>query len=265
MKGNIGAMFSLRLPASLFAIAVVCLGSLITGAGFAQQGQPTVRFCFNSWPPYIQQDETGISGISFDVLTEAARRADLSAVFVELPWNRCLEMVRQGTMDAVVDAAGREEFLHGPSSYSVYTNTIWMRDDDALASFSFDLLEGRRIGLVHGYEYPDALYGDMTKGGLTYEYSVDDAANVRMLAFGRVDAIVADLVSTLSFAREHGLSIHPLYPDHSVDRLYPSFNPDRADLHQALDAALADMIDDGTVDRAYRNHLGVGFEDVVRQ
>ena len=86
-----------------------------------------------------------------------------------------------------------------------------------------------------------------------------------MLAFGRVDAIIADLVSTLSFAREHGLSIHPLIPDHSVDRLYPSFNPERPDLHRALDAALADLIDDGTVDRAYRNHLGVGFEDVVRR
>jgi len=265
MKGSIGVMSSPRLPTSLIAIAVVCLSSVMPGAGHAQQGQSTVRFCFNSWPPYIQQDETGVSGISVDVLTEAARRADLTAVFEELPWNRCLEMVRQGTMDAVVDAAGREEFLHGPSSYSVYTNTIWVRDDDPLDSFSIDLLKGRRIGLVHGYEYPDALHSDMTNAGSTYEFSVDDAANVRMLAFGRVDAIIADLVSTLSFAREHGLSIHPLVPDHSVDRLYPSFNPDRADLHRALDAALADLIDDGTVDRAYRNHLGVGFEDVIRQ
>ena len=265
MKGSIGVRSNPRLPISLIAIAIVCLSSIMPGAGHAQQGQSTVRFCFNSWPPYIQQDETGVSGISVDVLTEAARRADLTAVFAELPWNRCLEMVRQGTMDAVVDAAGRDEFLHGPSSYSVYTNTIWVRDDDPLDSFSIDLLKGRRIGLVHGYEYPDELHGDMVKGDLTYEYSVDDAANVRMLAFGRVDAIVADLVSTLSFAREHGLSIHPLVPDHSVDRLFPSFNPDRADLHRALDDALADMIEDGSVDRAYQDHLGVEFEDVVRR
>lgn len=265
MRASIGAMSSCSLPDRLLAIAVASLILMMPGAGIAQPERPTVRFCFNSWPPYVQKDESGFGGISIDILTEAARRAELTAVFEELPWNRCLEMVRQGSMDAVVDAAGREEFLYGPSSYSVYTNTIWVRDEDTLALSSLDLLQGKRIGLVHGYEYPDALHGDLSKGGLTYEYSVDDAANIRMLAFGRVDAIVADLVSTLSFAREHGLSIHPLNPNHSVDRLYPSFNQDRADLHQALDAALADMIDDGTVDRVYRDHLGVGFEDVVRQ
>lgn len=256
-------MSSSRMPAGLLAIAIVSMSLMLAGSGRGQPAQSTIRFCFNSWPPYVQKDETGISGISVDILTEAARRAELTAVFEELPWNRCLEMVRQGSMDAVVDAAGREEFLYGPNSYSVYTNTIWVREEDALASSSFELLAGGRIGLVHGYEYPDALYGDMTKVGLNYAYSVDDAANIRMLAFGRVDAIVADLVSTLNFVREHGLSIHPLHPNHSVDRLYPSFNPHRTDLHRSLDAALAEMIDDGTVDRVYRDHLGVGFKAVV--
>lgn len=263
MTGDPVVVRKLRMVASRIAAAVLCAAFILPVGSRAQHDTPTVRFCFNIWPPYAQRDGSGFDGISIDLLTEASRRAGLTAAFEELPWNRCLEMVRQGEIDAVVDAMDREEFLQGPSSYSVYSNTIWVRDDSDVTALSFDALASRTVGLVHGYQYPEDLLRELTDAGMNNEYSVDDAANMRMLAAGRVDAIVADLVSTLSFARDHGLAIRPLVPDHSADRLYPSFNPDRTDLQKAVDAALAEMIDDGTVDQVYRDYLGIGFEDAV--
>jgi len=247
----------------LLQVVATGLAVLFSSASLAEVTAPPVRFCFNNWVPYAVADDTGIHGITVAVLTEAARRADLAATFEELPWKRCLEMVRQGRLDAVVDAADRPEFLQGPASYSVYTNTIWVGAETRMESLAFEALSGKKMGLVDGYSYPDQLMVQLQASGLKIDYSVDDATNIRKLAFGRVDSIVGDFVGTLLFAREHGLNIHPLTPNHSFDRLYPSFNKTRADLQRAIDKSLAGMIADGSIDRIYRKHIGIGFEEAV--
>ena len=219
-----------------------------------------VGFCFNAWPPYAYVEDGKAGGLSVEVLREASRRSGLTAVFHELPWKRCLHLVRTGELDAVIDASDRPEFLQGPATYNVYTNTFWVREDDAMQAFDLDAFKGKTVGLVSGYNYPDELAIDPP---YRIDYSVDDAMNLRKLTGGRVDAIVADMVVTLQLRREQGLPIRPIAPSHSVDNLYPSFNPGRKPLQRRIDAALAEMIDDGSIDRAYGARLGVDYSEVV--
>ena len=251
-------------PALMVALAVLVSAVGPQGA-LADTEDGTVSFCFNDWPPYAEMTEDGPNGISVDVLREAAHRAGLAPTFQELPWNRCLALVRQGAIDAVIDAAARSEYLQGPTSFSVYSNTIWVGDDNRMMVLEFSALAGTRIGLVAGYEYPQALLDEIAANGMVIEYSVDDAANVRQLAFGRVEAIVGDFVGTLGLAEAGALAIHALAPAHSIDSLYPSFNPERVALHRAIDAALFDMLTDGTIDRIYRDHVGAAFSEVLGQ
>lgn len=232
-------------------------------AANAQSEGGTVRFCFNDWPPYTESDADGNYGISVDILREAAARADLVATFEELPWNRCLEMVRQGELDAVVDAAIRTEYLQGPASFSLYANLFWVRDDSSYMDPEMSDMAGARLGLVAGYDYPANLMEQASDLNLTIEYSVDDWANIRQLAFGRVDVILADFVGTHIYAAEEGLSVHPLSPAHSVDSLYPSFNREKAGMQRAIDAAIREMLEDGTVDRIYMDHIGVSFSEIL--
>ncbi len=244
------------MASRIFAVTLALGGLIVTSGGAAAKSAQTVSFCFNNWAPYAVQEEAAVSGISFDVLRAAAERVGLSAHFQELPWNRCLEMVRQGRIDAVLDAAKRDEFLQGPTSYSEYNNTFWVRADSEITEFSFDALRGKRIGLIDGYKYPDALTRDIEAAQMVIDSSVDDATAIRKLAFSRVDVIIGDFVSTLLFSREHNLQIRALTPTHSADPLYPSFNPDRAELQRAIDSELAAMHADGAIDSIYEKYLG---------
>ncbi len=236
------------------------LGPLAASTAHAESGAAraeTVRFCYNVWEPYAYRDGDALTGVSIAILREAAKRAGLAAEFVEYPWNRCLQSVRDGEIDAIMDAAERAEFLQGPTSYSAYSNTFWVASDSAIATFSFEALRGRTVGLVKGYSYPDDLLNGLKTAEAAIDYAVDDQANIRKLAFGRVDAIVADHVSTLWFAGRNNLKVRALAPDHSSDPLYPSFSQKRPDLHGRIEGALRDMMDDGTVKRMYSTHVHI--------
>jgi ABC-type amino acid transport substrate-binding protein len=48
---------------------------------------------------------------------------------------------------------------------------------------------GSIVGIVNGYEYPKAI-GDLTRRGVSFMRNIDEAASLRMLARGRLDAAV---------------------------------------------------------------------------
>ena len=223
-----------------------------------------VRFCFNDWPPYTSLDGDEPVGITVDIIREASRRANMVATFHERPWARCLKSVRSGQMDGVLGAMERPEFAQGPASFSVYTNTFWVRQDAGIQRFDAASVLGCTIGLVHAYKYPPSLERILDKGDVVKEFSAADAMNIRKLAFERVDVIVADYASTLVFARKNQLAIRPLSPTHSLDRLYPSFNKGREALQRRIDQHLADMLKDGFIDAVYVEHLGIQFNELVR-
>ena len=244
------------------AFAILFSGVYFTNSTSGHSAE--ARFCFNEWRPYAFVRDGRPVGISVEIMTAATRLAKMDAVFTELPWNRCLAMVRQGELDAVLDAAKRDEFLQGPTSYSVYSNTIWVRGDSPVKRLDFPALRNATIGLVDGYEYPPELLSKIAAHGIKIEMSVDDSTNLRKLAFDRVQAIVGDYVGTLFEARETGLDMRALEPDHSADRLYPSFFRGRAGLQRVIDGALAKLVSDGFVDSVYRKYVGQSPKSLVK-
>ena len=246
-------------PARGLTLAAFTLTALLAPPPLPAE-QDTVDFCFNAWPPYAALADGVAVGMSVDIIREAARRAGLEVRFHELPWKRCLHQVKVGELDAVIDAAARSEYLHGPTSFSAYTNTFWVREDDPATGFELDAFRGKTVGLVNGYSYPDELLVDPP---FEIDYSVDDDMNLRKLVGGRVDAVVADMVGTLHQKSERSLPVRPLKPFHSVDPLYPSFNAGRVELHRRIDVALDEMQRDGFIDRAYRQVLGATYSELI--
>jgi len=255
----IRTLIRLKPTSTCVGIRVLGVCALLFAHSLSAQDAP-VRFCFSAWPPYTYMENGEARGLSTVVLREAARRAGLIAEFVELPWKRCLHLVDTGEHDAAVDAAKREQFLQGPTSFSVYTNTFWVRDAAPMQAFSIEALRNKKVGLVSGYVYPDEL---VKEPPYSIDYSVDDDMNVRKLAGGRVDAIVADLVSTLRIAKSRDVKLRALQPSHSLDRLYPSFNAQRGDQQTLIDKALQEMTDDGYIEDVYRTMLGLDFRTVL--
>jgi polar amino acid transport system substrate-binding protein len=250
--------------AVLLCMSCLWAGIISTPPAVAQASVKSAKFCFNSWEPYAYKSKTGFQGISVDVVAEAARRAGYKAVMRELPWNRCIDLAARGELDGVLDAAKRENFLQGPSSYSAYTNHIWVRSDDPHTAMSAKALKERRIGLVAGYNYPAALMAMFRSANTKIEMARDDLTNLRKLAFGRTDAVVADETNGRYLAMNHSLDVRPLLPAHSADRLFVSFNRDRKAMHSAIDGEIGRMIVDGTVNRIYKRYVGSAASAPIR-
>ncbi|MDP6474241.1 MAG: transporter substrate-binding domain-containing protein [Alphaproteobacteria bacterium] len=259
MKQIVRRSFALRIMYFGLALGLIAFISNSTVAKAADEAS----YCFNDWPPYAFMGADGAEGISVEILAEASRRANIIPSFVELPWNRCLELVRSGELDAVIDAAKRDEFIQGPASFSAYTNHFWVRQDDPAAVYNETALKGRTIGLVQGYVYPESLMAVVERAGMAIDYAVDDGNNLRKLAFGRVDVIVADMFGTLHVVRENDLRVRRLLPAHSVDSLYPSFGPRRQALQVRVNAMLEIMLADGFIDKLYFRYFDVGFQDAM--
>ena len=88
------------------ALAFVALLAALTDVTSTLAQAEHVRFCFSPWPPYAHVQDGEATGVSIEILREAARRARLEASFHEYPWKRCLHLVTQGELDAVVVTSG---------------------------------------------------------------------------------------------------------------------------------------------------------------
>lgn len=222
-----------------------------------------VSFCFNDWPPYATKSADGAAGISVSIIEQAAQRIGIQVSFQELPWNRCLQKVKDGEVDAVIDAAERPEFIQGPTSFSLFSDTFWVREDSGIKNYSD--ISGGRVGLVDGYNYSGPLLAYLDDLKLQREMTIDDPTNIRKLAFGRVKVIIADFASTLLFARQHSLKISPILPPFSYDHLYASFSQDRAEIQRRFDQSFSELLKDGSIDAVYQQYLGTGYSEMLRQ
>ncbi|WP_020591462.1 substrate-binding periplasmic protein [Kiloniella laminariae] len=278
-RGSTQAGRCLSVTASLvfsFVFWLGCLGGLAAPSVAVAQSNKTIRYCYNEWPPYSIPTEGGYEsdgsqkararGISVEVMTEASRRAGYEAIFIELPWKRCLQSVRNGELDAVLDAAARDDFIQGPAYNSIYTNTFWVHGYSEISSPDLAAIvekqTGVLMGLVDGYVYPENLLAEIGAAHLEVDYAVDDLANLYKLFQGRVNIIVADFVSTFYYNAHNDLSLRALQPAHSFDPLFPSFHPDRVKMQRQVNRALEEMTRDGSLDEIYRAEIGVPFSDV---
>ncbi len=223
-----------------------------------------VRFCFARYPPFtdVGADEQP-AGLSIDALRDAARRVGDDPRFEPLPWARCLELVRTGLLDAAVDsAADRAGYAIGRHPTTLTTLAFFVSTASPLHRFQgLPSLDGLRVGLARDYAYTpeitryDGFVADRSAG--------DDLGLARLLAGGRVDAVLSDLALMSDLARSHGFAFRALEPVYSVTPLYPAFSLTRRAMAAHFDSAIAAMLQDGTLDRLYRAAIGVSFGDLL--
>jgi len=251
-----GTLNCLRFVGAAVGFCLCALNAIGAGA-------ETIRYCHNNWPPYAYNTDEGPAGISVEILKQASNRAGYTAEFNELPWERCLKSVADGEMDAVVDAAKRDGYLQGDVGFSVYTNTFWVREEFNPGSSILSALNGRRLGLVRGYVYGNRLEEQISESGAIVDLAKDDEQNIRKLSYGRTDAIIGDYVGTRIIAAQQGFKPVPVLPHHSFDLLYPSFNLGQGVMQGRINDALGSMMSDGSIDRVYRDSLGVELSDIL--
>lgn len=162
-------------------------------------GADTLKICSTAdWPPYeVMNPETKkVEGMSVDILTKVMQRMGMKVDIQQLPWERCLAMNKNGTLDGVISVsknAEREQFL------------IYPNEDIFKASYAFVILKGTEckycdtntnlkdlpqpLGGPQGYSVVKKLKS--AEPGLTIDDSApSDEVNIDKLLAGRVKSII---------------------------------------------------------------------------
>ena len=216
-----------------------------------------VTFCYADWPPYTEAKDGRLQGITVEIVSQAASDLGREIRFVKREWNDCLERVESGEFDAILDAARRDAYLQGPTSFNSYIDTFWVANASKIDRY--DQLRGGKIALVKGYNYDPRLHAHLHDLDAEVVRGIDDPTIVRDLAAGKLDASVADLASTFYFAQAENLDIHPILPPFTEDRLFTSFHAGRPEIQRDFDRAFAQLLENGFVDEVYRKYIGITF------
>jgi len=175
---------------------VLLLLALLLAPAAAAGEDARVAMTTLEWPPYSSSGLPGGGGC-VGVVRKALENAGLVLDASFYPWKRA---VRMALDDPDVDAYFPEYYDPSVARDFLYSSPIgvsplgfiepadrpvdWKRLSD---------LKGLRIGVVMGYVNTAKFDRMAASGELTVDPAVDDAANIRKLAAGRLDLAVIDL------------------------------------------------------------------------
>ncbi|MGQ9370910.1 substrate-binding periplasmic protein [Azospirillum sp. ST 5-10] len=243
----------MRTPRLIAAGLAVATGLLAAGSAAAD----TLKLVALNFPPLIFEENGAPTGIAFDLVTEALRRAGHQASVEVMPWARALDMTRDGQADAIFTAyrtPEREQFLNYSNEVVVpQVVSLFVRADSPVA-FAGDLaaLAPYRVGVVNQISYGKAI-DDAIKDGVlaNVEKSNDSDSNVKKLVAGRFDVMPSNRYVARHILKAQGVTdqVKELTPEVQNIPSYIAFTKarDTAALRDAFDAALAAMKADGTV------------------
>ncbi len=199
-----------------------------------------------AFPPYEYYEGDAIVGIDAEVAQAIAEKLGLTLEIVDMDFGSIITAVQTGKVD--VGIAGmtvepdRLENVDFTDSYATGVQVVIVPEGSEIASV--DDLEGKLIGVQEsttGWQYCTEDYGD--ENVIPYP---NGATAVQALMDGKVDCVVIDQQPALSFVEANeGLTI--LDTEYAVEDYAIAVSKDNTGLKDAINTALNELIEDGTV------------------
>ena len=213
--------------------------------------------------PYIYTDKGGdLVGFESELAHYIADQLNLSARFVQGPWDKLPDRLTRGDIDIVLNGyewtPERESKWASTIPYYIYRLQLLARKDDESIRTWDDLHSSsrRKIGVLAGsaaQRYVKKTFGDDVEI-LAYTEGVTSA--MRLVEQGQLDATVQDYPAAVFYA--------PKFPAlHAVgEPVAPGRHPyyviyvrrEDGDLVRRIDDALRKALRDGTLERLYRRY-----------
>jgi len=234
-----------------------------------------MRLAFDAVEPWKRYDEQGrASGAYVEIVRELARRTGTRVEVVDCPLKRCLMLLQQGEVDVAIGLQATPErekylrFLATPYRLHASDHVYYMRMGEAGRLRGASDLVGLAIGVKLGSEISDSL---ASRVGVKLEPVPDNRNNFAKLVAGRIDAVaipedqgeylLADLHLQGRLAKAPYREPNGSSRSVAVARRSPY-----ASQIEALDAAMAAMRADGTLQRIYQaqyyDHFGIGRDTI---
>lgn len=175
----------------IFRIISIFLGPLLVATGGANASSVTA--CVDHYPPYHEYDSMSgqWTGMNIEILRQVARKAELDLRFTgDTPFNRCLQMMKEGTVDVMAGLLkdeSRAEYME-LIQYRDYSNKLFLTASPDLRVSSYSDLENLQIGTLLGHKYFDRFDNENV---LFTKVAVPQAENLlAMLVRRRIDAAI---------------------------------------------------------------------------
>lgn len=238
--------------ALLLIVAMISMFTLVSCGG-SDSGSMTVEegvlhMATNAaFPPYESTtDDGGYEGIDVEIAQAIAEKLGLELVVDDMDFSSILTAVQGGKADVALAGLTvteeRQQNVDFTETYAQGVQSIIVPEGSDIKSV--DDLDGKKIGTQEGttgYIYCSDDYGDEN----TIAYT-NGAMAVEALKSGKVDCVVIDNNPAKAFVEKNdGLTI--LDTAYVEEDYAIAVSKDNPELLEAVNAALVELIEDGTV------------------
>lgn len=203
-----------------------------------------------TYPPFNFKDQkTGqLAGYDVEVANLIAARLGLKPSFVATEWSAILAGLAAGKYDVIVSQVGITDKRQLAFDFSIpYTYSspqlIVRRNDKAVYAKLADL-KGKKVGVGQGTVFEQQV---KTMPGIEVKSYPAAPENLQDLAVGRIDAALNDSLMVAYLLKHSPLPIQAGARIGNVERMGVAIKKGNPELKAAIDKALQDAIDDGSL------------------
>lgn len=182
-------------------------------SAMAQCPDKEIRVGWEPWPPYAMMRDGRLTGLDLDMIRLLLDEMGCSYRFIERPWKRLLLEVEQGKLDLASGAsktAERQQYGLFSHSYRTESAVLLVRRTATVTPLSLDdvVAQQFRLAITRGYYYGDDFdrLNQQPAFRALLQPSKEDRMNLKKLAAGRVDGVLADPFAAAARLREEGLT-----------------------------------------------------------
>lgn len=231
----------------LLTILVLCTSALLARA-------ETRIAIDNANPPFMYQQNNQPMGLYPLILHAVFARLGEPLSIQATPWKRALLRGAAGEVGIAGIYKNAERLQVFDYSAPIFEERLllYVQRDKPILFRGIEDLHGRRIGVIRGWSYTDAFDQAARTGQIDAREGSSDEANLRKLASGRLDAVIAIELAGQRLLTHAGLEqLEPLPQPLSINPTYLVFarQTGQQDLLQRFDQTLAAMRQDGSLQR----------------
>lgn len=205
------------------------------------------------YPPFEYREDGELTGLDIDLMNEIASRLGVEAEYVDTPFDTIFTDLAAGQFDAVISGATitpeREQEVNFSEGYFASLQALTVAEDSGIASFD-DLGDGDVVAVQSGTTGEIWAEENLAPNGVQIRAFSEAPQTYDALEAGQVDGVIFDESSAVPETEARpGLTVADTVDTGEVYGI--AVDPDNPELLDAINQALADMIEDGTYDEIY--------------
>lgn len=206
------------------------------------------------FPPYEYYEGEDIVGIDAEIAAAVAEKLGLNLVIEDMEFDSIITAVQTGKVDmglaGMTVTEDRLQNVNFTDTYATGIQSVIVKEDSDITSL--DDLADKMIGVQLGTTGDIYASGDYGEDHVDQYNKGNDA--VMALLSGKVDAVIIDNEPAKSYvAANEGLKI--LDTEYAIEDYAAAINKDNTALLEAINGALKELTEDGTLDAIVAKYI----------